>query len=570
MNNYKERRTSGISVLLQARWTFALIAAIAIFFALVVWPILPANFPGSSFFSRFFVHLGLDLQGGTHLVYDADLSQIPSDERGTALEGARDVIERRVNTLGVAEPVVQTAKQGGKSRILVELAGIKDVNQAIRLIGETPLLEFKETGSLATSTEPTSDRISEIENYNREKESLAIEIIKRIKQGESFESLAAEYSDDEANKNSGGDLGWVPRGVFTPLFENAIFTEMTVGELLDTPLKTEFGYHIIKKMEERTNADSGQPEVRSAHILLKTESLDDSASVTWVNTALSGRSLKQAQIGFDPQTNEPQVNLVFDGEGSKLFEEITARNVGKPVGIFLDGSVISAPIVNTVITGGKAVISGSYTLAKAKLDTQRLNAGALPVPINLISQQVVGASLGRDSLQKSLVAGLWGLVLVAAFMIVYYRLPGLLAVVALLLYAIITFGLFEIVPVTLTLAGIAGFILSIGMAVDANILIFERMKEELKKGESIASAIEIGFSRAWLSIRDSNISSLITCVILYWFGSSFIRGFAVTLGLGIAVSMYSAITVTRTFLRLTASVKFLQKFWLYGISKKQT
>ena len=360
MNNYKERRSSGIPVILQARWTFALISAIAIFCALVIWPALPENFPGADFFGKFYVHLGLDLQGGTHLVYDADLSQIPTEERGTALEGARDVIERRVNALGVAEPIVQTSHQRNKSRIIIELAGISDVNQAIRLIGETPLLEFKETASLATSTEATSERMSEVEQYNRDKETLATEIIGRIKKGESFETLAGEYSDDEANKNSSGDLGWVPRGVFTPLFENAIFDLMTVGELSDTPLKTEFGYHIIKKIEERTNSENDNPEVRSAHILLKTRSLDDADAVTWVNTALSGRSLKRAQISFDPQTNEPQVSLVFDGEGSKLFEEITARNIGKPVGIFLDGSVISAPIVNTVITGGQAVISGSF------------------------------------------------------------------------------------------------------------------------------------------------------------------------------------------------------------------
>ena len=567
MNNYKERRASGSSILLQARWTLGLIVAIAIFCALVIWPALPENIPGAAFFSNFYVHLGLDLQGGTHLVYDADLSQIPSEERGTALEGARDVIERRVNALGVAEPTVQTSHQRNKSRIIVELAGISDVKQAIRLIGETPLLEFKETASLATSTEPTSERISEIERYNRSKETLAAEIIGRIKKGETFETLAAEYSDDEANKNSSGDLGWVPRGVFTPLFENAIFDEMTVGELRETPLKTEFGYHIVKKIEERINDETGQTEVHSTHILLKTQSLEDADTVTWVNTALSGRSLKRAQISFDPQTNEPQVSLVFDGEGSKLFEEITTRNVGKPVGIFLDGSVISAPIVNTVITGGQAVISGSFELTEAKLLSQRLNAGALPVPISLINQQTIGASLGRESLQQSMTAGLIGFILVALFMILYYRLPGLLSIVALGVYATVLLALFEAVPVTLTLAGVAGFILSIGMAVDANVLIFERVKEELMASKDYDEAIEDGFRRAWPSIRDSNISTIITCVILYWFGSSIIRGFAVTLGLGIIVSLFSSITVTRTFLRLVVRFKMFRKYWLFSARK---
>lgn len=551
----------------QVRISLAIIVVGGLFFTLIAIPTLPDSFPGASFFNRFYPHLGLDLQGGTHLAYEANLSDIAPADRNSALEGARDVIERRVNTLGVAEPVVQTAKQAGKSRILVELAGIKDVNQAITLIGETPLLEFKETSEIVPTTTPSAAELSDTEKKNKEQEQKAIDTIKRLNKGEDFATLAKQLSEDTANKDAGGDLGWVKKGVFTPLFEKAIFDELKPDELRQTPLKTEFGYHVIKKLEERTN-DKGELEVHSAHILFRTTSVDQTASnVNWVNTSLSGKNLKRAQVTFSPQSNEPEVNLTFDSEGAKLFEDITRRNVGKPVGIFLDGNAISAPTVNTVISGGSAVITGNFTLTESKLLAQRLNAGALPVPITLINQQTVGATLGADSLQKSLFAGLVGFILVAIFMILYYRLPGILAVIALLLYAVIAAALFEMIPITMTLAGVAGFILSIGMAVDANVLIFERVKEELRKGDSFANAVEAGFKRAWLSIRDSNSSSLITCAILYWFGSSIIRGFAVTLGLGILISLFSAITVTRTFMRIAIRARWTQKNWLFGIRK---
>ncbi len=553
----------------QVRLSLIAIVLLAGFFSLVAWPKLPDGFPGASFFNQFSPHLGLDLQGGTHLVYQADLSNIDPADKGSSLEGARDVIERRVNTLGVAEPVVQTANQAGNPRIIVELAGIKDVNQAIKLIGDTPLLEFKETSDTkATSTQPTADQISAITKQNQAKEKLAKDIIARLDKGESFDALSKEYSEDTAVKDKGGDLGWVAKGVFTPVFEKTIFDEMKVGELRQEPLLTEFGYHVIKKLDQRTN-DKGQIEVHAAHILLKTVSLSPqpSTDTQWVNTQLSGKNLKRASVTFSYQANEPQVSLTFDSAGAALFKDITERNIGKQVGIFLDGSVISAPTVQTAITGGEAVITGNFDLAEAKLLAQRLNAGALPVPISLINQQTIGASLGQDSLQKSLQAGLIGFMLVALFMIVYYRLPGLVSVLALVLYAVLAEGLFEIIPVTLTLAGVAGFILSVGMAVDANVLIFERVREELRAGHTYVQAVEDGFTRAWSSIRDSNVSSLITCAILYWFGSSIIRGFAVTLALGILVSMFSAINVTRTFLRVVIKRTFVQKYWLFGIRK---
>jgi len=392
------------------------------------------------------VHLGLDLQGGTSLLYEADTTSIPSEDQSDALDGVRDVIEGRINALGVSEPIIQTSIVGSSQRIIVDLPGVQDVGEAVSRIGETPILEFKKEGEM-----------QEIE---------------------------------------------------------------------------------IEGVEEP----------------IVIPSYDD--------TGLTGQQLKRAEVVFDPNTSLPQVSLEFDKEGAELFREITENNIGKTIAIYLDGEIISAPVVNTAITNGQAIISGDFTLEESKDLARRLNAGALPVPISLISQQNIGPSLGQESLARSIMAGLFGLTLVAIFMILYYRLPGLMAVFALAAYTLIVFAVFKLIPVTLTLAGIAGFILSIGMAVDANVLIFERMREELRNGKSVKSSIEDGFKRAWLPIRDSNISSLITTLILYWFGTSLIRGFALTLGIGIIISMFSAITITRTLLRLSAVKKWK---WFYAV-----
>lgn len=385
--------------------------------------------------------LGLDLQGGTHLVYEADLSNIEEKERGDSMDGIRDVIERRVNLFGVTEPLVQINKAGDSYRLIVELPGVKDIHQAIEMIGATPYLEFKEE-----RTQEESD-----------------EIIKRQEEGD----------------------------------EEAILTD---------------------------------PYFKS--------------------TQLTGRYLKKAQLAFDQTTSEPHVVLEFSDEGAKIFAELTRNNINKTIAIYLDGTPISIPRVQEEIPGGKAQITGNFTLAEAKQLAQRLNAGALPVPITLISQQSIGASLGQNSLAKSLKAAIIGLIVVALFMIIYYRVPGVLAVVALAIYAIFILAIFKLVPVTLTLAGIAGFILSIGMAVDANVLIFERVKEEKKAGRDSTSAIDEGFKRAWPSIRDGNISTIITAIILYWFGTSIIKGFALTLFVGVLISMFTAIIFTRHLLKL--------------------
>src|SRR3989344_3244087 len=337
------------------------------------------------------LNLGLDLQGGTHLVYEGDLKDITTDAHGDAMNSVRDVIERRVNSFGVSEPVIQVS---GNNRIIVELPGIKDINEAINLIGQTPFLEFKE------------------ENPN----------------------------PPEVVPDASGQVVVNPDDIFKP-------------------------------------------------------------------TGLTGKQFKRAVLEFDQNTGVPQISLQFDAEGTKLFADITQRNIGKRVAIFLDNQIISAPTVQSAITDGQAVISGQFTVKEAKELVTRLNSGALPVPIKLIQQQNVGATLGLVSVQKSVAAGLIGLAIIALFMIVYYRLPGLLAVVALIIYTAISLSLFKIFGITLTLAGIAGFILSVGMAVDANILIFERMKEELRKGKTLQQAVEEGFRRAWPSIHDSNIST---------------------------------------------------------------
>lgn len=363
--------------------------------------------------------LGLDLVGGSHLVYQMDLSEVAGADRGSVVGGIRDVIERRVNLFGVSEPQIFVSKEDSdKPELVVELAGIKDVGEAIKVIGETPFLEFKE--------------------------------------------------------------------------------------------------------------------------------VDDDGS--FIGTNLTGRFVTGAQMIFDQTTYQPQVSIAFNGDGAEMFAQMTERNIGRPIAIFLDNEIISAPIVQEMIPGGNALISGSFTRDEARTLVERFNAGALPAPITLISQQTVSASLGADSLNKVLYAGAIGTILVMLFMVVYYGRLGIFSSLALVMYIAFTLAIFKLIPITMTLAGIAGFVLTIGMAIDANILIFERMKEEAKKGLPYASSVEEGFKRAWASIRDSNTSTIITAVILYYFTSSFVRGFALALLLGTVVSMFSAITTTRLFL----------------------
>ncbi len=532
--------------------TFTLVLLLAIGAGLVDWPKTP-NIHLGNFRRDLNLRLGLDLQGGTSLVYQADVSKVPSADRDSAVQGVKDVIERRVNAFGVSEPVIQTNKVGGQYRVSVDLAGVKDINQAIKLIGETPLLEFRKPVG------PTG--LSDADAKKKADEVLAL----TLKPKADFAALAKQYSDDPGSKTTGGDLGFAQKGQFVPEFDKTLFEDLKDGEITKTPVKTQFGYHIIKRIESRTVQVNGKAtlEVHGPHILIATESAASQLS-NYEPTQLSGKQLKRADVVFDPTTGAPQVQLQFNAEGTKLFADLTKQYLGKIIGIYLDGQAISLPTVQSEITTGTAVITGNFTLDQSKQLAKRLNAGALPVPITLISQQNVGATLGQESIERSLVAGVIGLILVAMFMIVFYRLPGIVAVVALGVYSLLVLMIFKLWPITLSLAGIAGFILSIGMAVDANVLVFERTKEELRAGRPLLSAIDEGFHRAWLSIRDSNVSSLITAFILTWFGSSLIKGFAVTLAIGILVSMFTALTVTRTLLHVIVSRWMSRHLWLFG------
>ncbi len=548
-------------------WTiFAVICFVALLAFLIDYPTIPDWVPGHQWFASQKIHLGLDLQGGTQLIYETDTSDIPNDQKATAVEGARDVIERRVNVFGVAEPLIQTLKGGKEWRLLVELPGIQDVHTAIKMIGETPILEFKEQG---TPRELTAEEKEQIAEYNQQALARAEDILgQALKPGADFAKLAEKYSEDSGSRQNGGDLGWFGQGTMVPEFEKSVFKDLAVGEITPTLVKTEFGYHIIKKTDERVNEESVQvglegaeaegiqvqaepeKEVRASHILIATQAEETAQGIDWQYTGLTGKQLKSSFVSFNSRTNEPEVSLEFNEEGAKLFREITKRNIGKPVAIFLDGSILSVPVVQEEIPSGEAVISGTFNLKEAKELAQRLSAGALPVPITLISQQNIGPSLGRVSVKKSLISGVIGFLVIVIFIISFYRKRGLIAALALFIYALIVLALYKLIPVTLTLAGIAGFILSLGMAVDANILIFERIKDEESLGKSSLSAIHDGFKNAWTAIRDSNVTTLIVCLILYYFGTGLVRGFGLTLGVGVLISMFTAITVTKIFLML--------------------
>jgi len=677
------------------------------------------------------VHLGLDLQGGAELDYKIDLRKVPEADKKSIIEGVKEVINKRVNGLGVSEPSIFVSEIAGESHIVVDLAGV-NIDEAKDIIGKTIQLEFKEKkdkidpgekqkiesqanetlqkiknnedfaiigkeeeqsdpervtysevdwkfkdevnkdiadklfalspgeyydGTIETNGEYSVNpqgQVVEITGVNiiklldkQEKERTethkrkvfvnhilisyagatradssitrtkedaykhAQEALNKIKSGTDFATVANEYTDDPSNGGTkGGTLdGPAGDGKYTDAFESAALGLQKSGDLSNI-VETEFGYHIIQagKIEAASEETKTEEQVKYAKIFYST------MPSQWKATGLTGEHFVHADVKFN-QVYQPYVSIQFNGEGAKLFSEITERNINKPLAIFVGGDLISAPTVRGKISGGQAQIEGDFSVEEATNLARDLNTGAIPAPIILSGQYTIGSTLGHNALTKSLGAGIFGLILLAIYMVLYYRVPGLMAVAALVIYSTIllfliqsklstfvaviiaismfiflmmkilnnkdngweklltsvlaVFALFFIVfllanPIVLTLAGVAGVVLSIGMAVDANVLIFERIKEEIKDGRTLGSAIDIGFDRAWTSIRDSNFSSLITCAILFYFGSSIIQGFAFNLAAGILVSMFTAIMITKVFLKTLVGTRIANSSFLMG------
>jgi len=413
---------------------------------LIVWIDLPENYKIGKFSinplsldftvfgikvkKEFKTHLGLDLKGGSHLVFQTNTIKVNPTDLKDALSSARNIIEKRVNFFGVSEPTVQTLKSGNNYRISIDLPGIEKVDEAIALIGRTAQLSFQE--------------------------------------------------------------------------------EKIIDEKVASP----------------------------APVL--------------VETGLTGKHIKKASVDFNQQDGKPQVALSFNNEGARLFGDITKRNIGKPLAIVVDNFLISAPTVQQAISEGNAVITGNFTVDEAKKLTIAINSGALPLPIKLIEQKNIGPTLGTVEVKKSVIAGFFGLAMVLLFMILYYGKLGIIASMALLIYGLISLAIFRLIPVVLTLPGIAGFILSIGMAVDANILIFERIKEEIRRGKEFEVAVRLGFGRAIDAIKDANITTLTVAFILFnplnWeflpqFGM--VKGFALTLAIGVAIIFFTGVVIIK-------------------------
>lgn len=705
------------------------------------------------------INLGLDLQGGSQLDYKVDLRKVPESDQNNIVDGIINVIQKRVNGLGVSEPNIYGSIVGDEKHIIVELAGIKDLEEAKATVGKTIQLEFKEqrsevdpnqaaevktnaqadldklksgtdfkvlgeeqsqanpgkityaessefqfkdelsasiadqafqiepgkiseelidsstsgefivdaNGGLVQQTgyniikvleKQTADRAvneprkvkfaqiligykglengQEVSRSEEDAKKRADEVLAKLKTAQAtptpagptvegqnttdsvtFESLAKEYSDDTSSKDNGGVVATpvsLDDGTQTKEVEGAALAFKNAGETTEL-IKSPVGYHILKAVQitEAKNETVKEDQVKIARIFYS------STPDSWQETGLNGQYFQRADVIFN-QVGQANVQITFNAEGGKLFEELTERNVNKPIAIFVGGNMISSPNVNEKISGGLAIISGNFRIREAEELARDLNTGAIPAPINLVGQYNIGASLGQEALHNSLIAGLVGLGLILLFLIAYYRLAGLLAFIALIFYTSlfvfliksslpmwvslpVSLGVFIFLiakilnskdsgpekfislvlacfilfflsfllstPLVLTLAGVAGVILSIGMAVDANILIFERIKEELRDGRTVDSAIEIGFQRAWSSIKDSNFSSLITCAILFYFGSSIIQGFAFNLAAGILVSMFSAITITKILLHAFIPQNAAQKSLFFGAPKKK-
>ena len=559
--------------------------------------------------------LGLDLQGGSHLVYEAALTNADGERiqpTGEQMSSLRQIIERRVNQTGLGEPVIQTL---GDDRLLVQLPGVDDPERAKAIIGETARLEFKHRqldvqipvelaggdvvsvtiGEFPQPVEAGAEDAGAVEAADPEQAAAedagAVETADP-EQAAAEDAEAVETADPEqAAGEEGPEASYLLveltdgaaatfDGIVDRLQESAIsfFTgggsnpnrvqvdidgdefrtlSLQAGGVARVQDTNVFGFAMLNS--------TGQP---IAPTIKETQALfGEDPQVSFIeiygafdeDIGLTGDDLARAYAGTHQTTGQPIVNIEFNAQGARRFGELTQMIVNTPdrIAIFLDDEELIAPAVDQAITGGAAFIQGNFTPERAQDISQLLEAGRLPIPIELVQERDVDAILGADSLRKSVIAGLVGLALVLVFMTAYYRVPGLVAAVALIIYGALVLAIFKLIPVTLTLSGVAAAILSVGMAVDANILIFERMKDELRAGRTLLTSINIGFNRAWPAIRDGNVSTLITCAILFWFadtlGASVVQGFAATLAIGVMVSMFSAIVVSRTLLRLLAT-----------------
>ena len=523
------------------------------------------------YFEKLAINLGLDLQGGLHLEYRLNLDDIPQEERSDAKDAVQAAAERKVNAYGVGEPVVWLAERSGDTFMTVEIPGVKDPEEVKDVVQKAPTLQFKEPKSeeeMETEKEDLKNSLAEITGEMDTKTyEEAVGVLERVKNDEDFGELAKEFSKDSSNAENGGELDFAKKGDFVPEFEEVLFSEdLNNGDLHPELVETEFGWHIIKKIEEKGEGDD--KEVKGQHILFGKVQLPPVEP--YKATELTGELLDRASAEYSNNTggiSEPQVNLTFNPEGAKLFAEITKKNLGQQVAIYVDGEIVSAPTVQAEIVDGNAVISGNFEIDEAKDLARRLNEGAIPVPFELVSQQSIEATLGAEALQKGTKAGLIGLLLVIIYMIIYYRFFGVIAAVALVIYATILISIFKLsgftpISITLTLAGIAGLVLSIGMAVDANVLIFERIREELRMGKGIKRAIDEGFRRAWPSIRDGNFSTIITSVILMSMGTGFVKGFALILIIGVLVSMFTAIVIVKIIMKYVSGEWLEKRQWL--------
>jgi preprotein translocase subunit SecD len=480
---------------------FRTLIIIIIILGFAIWVDLPN---GGLFGRPIFTHLGLDLVGGVQALLQADVPPNTTVDP-TDMAAAQSIVENRVNGLGVNEAVVQRA---GGNRIVVEIPGVSNPDEAIATIKTTGLLEFVDMSSLT-------------------------------------------QQDASALVGQTVKTDW---------------TTGATGTITTTPEATA----TIQASPTPTTTIGSSGTVTSTNTTTSTTTTTPVKPETVWHTIMTGADLSTVNVTTAGTSTSYEVAFTLSSSGAKIFGDFTSSHVGQVLAIVLDKKVISVPTINQPITDGKGVITGGFTLDSANALAVQLRSGSLPIPLTVVETNTVGPTLGEESLRRSLIAGAIGLGIVMLFMALYYRLPGVVADMALITYAVFAYAIFRLWPITLTLPGIAGFVLSIGMAVDANILIFERLKEELRAGRMLRPAIDLGWTRAWPSIRDSNISTLLTCLVLFIFGSTFgasiVKGFSLTLAIGVGTSLFTAIIVTRTFLHTVLdNIRFTEHHRWFGV-----